>query len=65
LWKKKGKKVRIKVCPRCGSKNIKLSSTFDGWITPEVYLCMECGYRGTIILELEVDIRKLKEDEDN
>ncbi len=46
------KERSIKLCPRCGSSSIKLSSKWDGWLTPEVYLCGECGYRGPIYLEM-------------
>jgi C4-type Zn-finger protein len=55
------KKIRrIKVCPICHSPKIKFSSQFDGWLTPEVYICIECGYRGPIILE--VDINEVQDD---
>ena len=61
LWKKEGKKkIRIKVCPICGSRNIHLSSSFDGWLTPEIYVCENCGYRGPIILEIEIDKEQLE-----
>ena len=44
----------VKVCPRCGSPNIHLSSSFDAWLTPEQYVCRDCGYRGPITLELDI-----------
>ena len=44
----------IKVCPRCGSPKIRLSSELDFWLTPKRYLCNECGYLGPVVLELEV-----------
>lgn len=50
---RKIKKRIIKVCPVCHSPKIKLSSIFDGWLTPEVYICMDCGYKGPIVLEIE------------
>jgi len=34
-------------------------SSFDLWLTPQKYVCTECGYIGPIILELE----KEKEEE--
>lgn len=49
------KRRSIKVCPVCHSLKIKLSSQFDGWLTPEVYICLECGYRGPIVLEVDID----------
>jgi len=50
----KGPSARsIKCCPRCGSSNIRLSSSFDAWLTPEQYVCANCGYKGPIVLERE------------
>ena len=40
-------------CPRCCSSKIGLHSSFDIWLTPQKYLCQDCGYVGPIILELE------------
>jgi len=51
---KKKRRIVIKLCPRCHSKNIRLSSVFDGWLTPEVYVCKDCGYRGPLVLEVEI-----------
>ncbi len=46
-------KSYAKLCPRCGSPQLKLSSRFDIWLLPEQYLCGNCGYRGPIILEMD------------
>lgn len=51
-WKRPSTKS-VKCCPRCGSSNIKLSSRFDVWLTPEQYVCKDCGYKGPIVLERE------------
>ena len=48
----------LKVCPRCGSPDIHLSSSLDAWLTPEQYICRKCGYKGPIILEVEIDEEK-------
>jgi len=42
-----------KLCPRCGSPKLKLSSRFDIWLFPEQYICDQCGYKGPITMELE------------
>jgi transposase-like protein len=49
---KHGKPARI-YCPRCCSPKIHLSSGFDTWLTPQKYICENCGYTGQIIMELE------------
>jgi len=43
----------VRCCPRCGSPKIKLSSKFDIWLTPEQYVCENCGYKGPVVLEKE------------
>jgi len=40
-------------CPKCGSPEIKLSSSLDYWLTPKKYVCNNCGYAGPIVMELE------------
>ncbi len=52
-FKRKSGNVII-VCPRCGSPNIHLSSNLDAWLTPERYVCWNCGYEGPLVLELEI-----------
>jgi len=49
---KHGKPKRI-YCPRCCSPKITLSSSLDIWLTPQNYICQECGYKGPIVMELE------------
>jgi hypothetical protein len=41
-----------KLCPRCTSPKLRLSSRFDMWLFPEQYICENCGYKGPIVLEL-------------
>jgi hypothetical protein len=40
-------------CPRCASPNLRLSSSWDYWLTPRNYVCSDCGYAGPLVLELE------------
>ena len=47
-----------KLCPRCGSPKLKLSSRFDIWLLPEQYVCSNCGYTGPIVMELEKEKTK-------
>jgi len=51
----KEKAIKIIVCPVCGSTNIRKISVFSGWLTPEEYVCLDCGYRGPIVAEIEVE----------
>jgi predicted RNA-binding Zn-ribbon protein involved in translation (DUF1610 family) len=45
-------------CPKCCSPKIKMHSSFDLWLTPQKYVCDNCGYIGPIILELEKEEEK-------
>jgi len=40
-------------CPRCASPKLSLYSSLDLWLTPQKYICTECGYVGSIVMELE------------
>lgn len=55
--------IRIKVCPICESRKIRLSSQFDGWLVPETYICPDCGYQGPVYLEIQIDEDELERDE--
>lgn len=46
-------------CPRCASPKIHLHSGLDLWLTPQSYVCEDCGYTGILVMELELD--KLEE----
>lgn len=46
-------------CPNCGSRRIIFLSTTDGTAvgsTDQRYLCKDCGYRGSFILDDEKDV---------
>jgi transcription elongation factor Elf1 len=49
----KHKKPTQIFCPKCASPKLSLSSSLDYWLTPQKYVCSECGYRGTVFMELE------------
>ena len=56
LKHKKIGEATIKLCPKCVSNKISLSSGFDTYprmygITPRHYVCAECGYKGPIVME--------------
>ncbi len=45
----------VQVCPKCGSLHIRplVTGGGKGWIFPATYECDECGYAGSIVLELD------------
>jgi len=46
--------VRINVCPKCNSPDIRQESSLGGWLMPESWSCSKCGYRGILVKEIEV-----------
>ena len=42
--------AKIKICPVCGSTRIHYVA---GMITGEKYHCEDCGYEGSVILEID------------
>jgi len=34
---------------------LRRESPFSGWLTPEVFFCPDCGYRGPVYAEIEVE----------
>jgi predicted RNA-binding Zn-ribbon protein involved in translation (DUF1610 family) len=53
---------KIRVCPKCGSSKIKDAKTsVSGWLVPTTYYCEDCGYSGTLYVEVDIDeAEKLK-----
>jgi len=41
-----------RLCPACGSPEIRLSDGWSGWLTPERFTCRKCGYTGPLVMEL-------------
>jgi transposase-like protein len=54
----KHKKSTHIYCPKCSSPKLTLSSSLDYWLTPQRYLCKECGYVGVVFMELEKEEEK-------
>lgn len=42
-----------KACPACGSVRVRQQGSLSGWLLPPVYACLQCGYVGNLVLELE------------
>ncbi|PCN50806.1 hypothetical protein B6U99_02580 [Candidatus Geothermarchaeota archaeon ex4572_27] len=49
-----GKRPVVRLCPVCHSRNIERASALSGWLTPDEYICLDCGYRGPVVLEVEL-----------
>ncbi|RLG61302.1 hypothetical protein DRN86_00240 [Candidatus Geothermarchaeota archaeon] len=51
----KKKKRTLILCPVCNSPGLSPISKFSGWLTPKIYRCDKCGYKGPVYLEVELD----------
>lgn len=47
--------VKIPVCPKCKSTNVRLASSAGGWLIPEQWICNDCDYMGFIIAEIDTE----------
>gem|GEM_PF-922158 len=43
----------LAVCPKCGKPSLVKSSLYDGWLFPNRFVCIQCGYSGYLVMELE------------
>lgn len=50
-------------CPSCGSVRIRQRGSLSGWLLPPVYACLQCGYVGSLVVELEETEREEEEHE--
>lgn len=53
MKKLKHGKISKLFCPICQSEIIKHFSPYDGWFFPARYVCLDCGYIGTLVLVKE------------
>jgi predicted RNA-binding Zn-ribbon protein involved in translation (DUF1610 family) len=69
FWnRKKKREMTIKLCPTCKKPTLKRTVRTSGWMSPESYICEECGYSGAFYIEVDleesgdnfVDMEKLK-----
>ena len=66
-WELMAGERQFLVCPVCGSGNIVHAGVSNGWAFPGVhtaqrYICKDCGYEGSVILEVDSpeEIEKIK-----
>jgi len=45
----------IVACPKCGSTNIHQTSILNVWLLPSYWICKDCGYKGPIVMEIDVE----------
>jgi predicted RNA-binding Zn-ribbon protein involved in translation (DUF1610 family) len=48
--KKKSKEIFVRICPRCGSKDVTMEFTRQTWLN--FFVCQSCGFRSVIFPEV-------------
>jgi len=51
----KSKRGTIALCPVCYSPDLKPLTRLSGLLTPRVYICNKCGYKGPVYLEVDLE----------
>jgi ribosomal protein L37AE/L43A len=47
--------VKINVCPKCNSPEIRRAGSVEGWLLPEQWTCDKCGYIGILVQEIDTE----------
>ena len=58
-------KIKAYMCPRCGSLKVKPLTPLSGVITPQQYICEDCGYISTVFLVVEINVESERLREEN
>lgn len=53
--------AKIKICPRCKKPKLRSATNVSGWLAPNMYKCLECGYVGYVYFEVDSeDFKEIK-----
>jgi len=56
---------KIRLCPKCKKPKLKSAMNVSGWLAPGMYECRECGYVGSLFIEVDSrDFEDFKLDRD-
>jgi predicted RNA-binding Zn-ribbon protein involved in translation (DUF1610 family) len=54
----KHRNLTAKYCPCCGSAKLKMMGGAEFWLTSGKYVCLDCGYKGVVVMEKDEDSEK-------
>ncbi|MHA1105119.1 MAG: hypothetical protein ACTSPN_05285 [Promethearchaeota archaeon] len=43
----------VRICPKCKQPKLKLALNVSGWLSPDYFECKNCGYLGSLYLEID------------
>ncbi|MBY9003730.1 MAG: hypothetical protein KGD73_07135 [Candidatus Lokiarchaeota archaeon] len=44
---------KLRICPKCKKPKLRTALNVSGWLTPNYFECMNCGYLGALYLEID------------
>jgi len=44
---------KLRICPKCKQPKLKNALNVSGWLTPNYFECKNCGYLGSLYLEID------------
>ncbi|UCC20897.1 MAG: hypothetical protein JSV62_06355 [Promethearchaeota archaeon] len=47
--------VNIRLCPKCKKPKLKNAVNVSGWLAPDMYECVNCGYVGRFFIEIDTE----------
>ena len=54
--------VNIRICPKCKKPKLKMAVNVSGWLAPDFYECLNCGYLGRFYIEVDSEDYKLDQE---
>jgi hypothetical protein len=61
IWKGKkklGNEPRTQLCPQCLKSNLRYASQISGIYSPARIICPDCGYKGSVFIDVSADDEK-------
>jgi hypothetical protein len=46
---------KVKICPKCKQPTLRTALNVSGWLLPDYFECKNCGYMGSLYLEIDPD----------
>ncbi|MFX1502803.1 MAG: hypothetical protein ACFFDH_17715 [Promethearchaeota archaeon] len=53
---------KIRICPKCMEPKLRSAVNVSGWLAPDMYECVNCGYLGRFYIEIDSEDYKLDKD---
>ena len=46
---------KLRICPKCKQPKLRTALNVSGWLSPDYFECKNCGYLGSLYLEINSD----------